>query len=262
MMTRSYVVDAFTDKVFKGNPAAVLFLSQFPDDHLMQQIAMENHLSETAFAVKQDSTHYDLRWFTPGGEIDLCGHATLATGFLVFKYAAPKEHDTVIFNTQSGELAVTKNGDRYEMDFPSYDLRPVPVTQQMADAFGVRPEEAFLGRDLLCVFQNGTDLENLDIDMEKIAKLDGVLQHVTVAGSGRYDCASRSFGPKLAVPEDPVCGSGHCHIVPYWAKRLEKNQLTAYQASPRSGVLYCNYAGVRTVLGGQAVLYAVSEVHY
>lgn len=259
-MTKSYVVDAFTDKVFKGNPAAVLFLSKYPSDQLMQNIAMENKLSETAFAVKQDATHYDLRWFTPGGEIDLCGHATLATGFLVFKYAAPETGDTVTFKTQSGDLTVTKKGELYEMDFPSYDLKQVPVTAEMTQAFGSQPETAYLGRDLLCVFPDGTDIEQLNFNMDKLSQLDGLLQHATVA-SDKYDCTSRSFAPKLSVPEDPVCGSGHCHIVPYWAKRLGKNKLTAYQASPRSGTLYCNYQGARTLLSGKAALYSVSEIY-
>ena len=257
-MTKSYVVDAFTDEIFKGNPAAVMFLPKYPNDTLMQNIAMENKLSETAFAVKQDSTHYDLRWFTPGGEIDLCGHATLATGFLVFKFAAPENSNTVTFNTQGGELTVTKKDDLYEMNFPSYDLKQVPVTEEMTTAFGKQPAEAYMGRDLLCVFPDGTDIEQLNPDMDKLNQLDGLLQHATVA-SDKYDCASRSFAPKLAVPEDPVCGSGHCHIVPYWAKRLRKNHLTAYQASPRSGVLYCDYQGDRTLLSGKAVLYSESE---
>lgn len=258
-MVRSYVVDAFTDEIFKGNPAAVLFLNQFPDDQLMQNIALENKLSETAFAVKQDNAHYDLRWFTPGGEIDLCGHATLATGFLVFKFESP-DSDRVTFTTKSGDLTVTKKGDLYEMDFPSYDLTQIPVTAQMTAAFGTRPDSAFLGRDLLCVFPDGTNIETLNLDMNKIAQLDGLVQNITVAGD-QYDCVSRSFGPKVAIPEDPVCGSGHCHIVPYWAKRLRKNKLVAYQASARSGVLYCEYQGARTLLSGKAALYSVSELN-
>lgn len=258
-MVRSYVVDAFTDEIFKGNPAAVLFLNQFPNDQLMQNIALENKLSETAFAVKQDNTHYDLRWFTPGGEIDLCGHATLATGFLVFKFES-QNNDRVTFTTKSGDLTVTKKGDLYEMDFPSYDLSPIPVTAQMAAAFGEKPESAFLGRDLLCVFPDGTNIERLDLNMGKISQLDGLVQNVTVAGD-QYDCISRSFGPKVAIPEDPVCGSGHCHIVPYWAKRLKKNKLVAYQASARSGILYCDYQGVRTLISGKAALYSVSELN-
>lgn len=259
-MAKSYVVDAFTNQIFKGNPAAVMFLPKYLNDKLMQNIAMENKLSETAFAVKKDSTHYDLRWFTPGGEIDLCGHATLATGFLVFKYAAPENEDTVTFQTKSGDLTVTKKGNLYEMNFPSYELKQIPVTKEMITAFGELPEEAYLGRDLLCVFSYGTDIEHLNPRMDKLSQLDGLLQHATVA-SDKYDCVSRSFAPKLNVPEDPVCGSGHCHIAPYWAKRLGKNKLTAYQASSRSGVLYCDYQGVRTLLSGEAALYSVSEVN-
>lgn len=258
-MLKSYVVDAFTDEVFKGNPAAVLFLDKFPADEMMQKIAMENKLSETAFAVKETPDKYQLRWFTPGGEIDLCGHATLATGFLVFKYGAPTQA-TVTFATQSGDLKVTKRGDLYEMDFPSYELKPVPVTAAMTDAFGVAPTEAYLGRDLLCVFDSAQQVAEMTPDMDKLSHLDGLLQNVTAAGDGQYDCVSRSFAPKLAVPEDPVCGSGHCHIVPYWAKKLQKQQILAYQASARSGVLHCTYEGARTKLSGHATQYSASEV--
>lgn len=256
---KSYVVDAFTDQVFKGNPAAVLFLKQYPTDQLMQNIAMENKLSETAFAVQRDATHYDLRWFTPGGEIDLCGHATLATGFLVFQYRQP-DAPTVTFATKSGDLTVTQRGDLYEMDFPSYALESVSVTAEMTAAYGEQPTAAYMGRDLLCVFDTPEQVHQMTPDMDKLAQLPGLLQHATAQGTGDYDCVSRSFAPKLAVPEDPVCGSGHCHIVPYWAERLGKSQLVAYQASPRTGVLYCEQAGQRTKMSGHAVLYSEADV--
>lgn len=258
---KSYVVDAFTDQLFKGNPAAVMFLERFPEDQLMQQIALENRLSETAFAVQTGVDRYDLRWFTPGGEIDLCGHATLATGYLVFQFRQP-ESDTVTFATQSGALTVTKQGDRYQLAFPSYELKSVPVTAEMTAAFGVEPLAAYMGRDLLCVLPDAETVTHLTPDMDKLAQLDGLLQHVTAPGDAAspFDCVSRSFGPKLAVPEDPVCGSGHCHIVPYWAKRLQQDDLVALQASERTGVLYCHYAGAQTQLSGEAVLYSEADV--
>lgn len=164
---KSYVVDAFTSHIFKGNPAAVMFLDRYPSEQMMQNIALENKLSETAFAVKTADAHYDLRWFTPGGEIDLCGHATLATGFLVFAHEAIKA-DTVTFETKSGPLTVTKKNQLYEMDFPAFDLKPVPVTDAMEAALGVRPSEAYLGRDLLCVLSSEEQVTSLTPDMDKI----------------------------------------------------------------------------------------------
>lgn len=254
------VVDAFTNELFKGNPAAVCFVDQWPTDKLMQNIAMENRFSETAFAIKKADANYDLRWFTPGGEIDLCGHATLATGYLVFQNAAPKDTDTVTFNTQSGALKVTKKGDLYEMAFPSYELKSVPVTDEMEAAFGVRPIEAYLGRDLLAVFANEDQVKKMQPNTKKLKELDGLLQNVTAPGKN-YDCVSRSFAPKLNVVEDPVCGSGHCHIIPYWAKKLNKNQITAFQASNRTGILYCDYQGETTKLAGHATLYSTGNLN-
>lgn len=258
---KMFIVDAFTDQLFKGNPAAVCFVDQWPSQQLMMNIAKENRFSETAFAIKRTAIEYDLRWFTPGGEIDLCGHATLATAFVIFREAAPINTNTITFTTtKSGQLTVTKNDDRYEMVFPSYDLKPVPVTEEMVAAFGAEPREAFLGRDLLCVFDDSQTVISMQPDQDRLKKLPGLLQNVTAAGK-KYDCVSRSFAPKLAVPEDPVCGSGHCHIIPYWAEKLGKEQLVAYQASERSGVLYCTYEGQQTKLAGQAVLYSAGELN-
>lgn len=253
---KMYIVDAFTNELFRGNPAAVCFVDQWPSDDLMKKIAMENRFSETAFAIKQDDTHYLLRWFTPAAEIDLCGYATLATAFIIFQTAAPRGTATINFITkQSGNLAVTKVGDRYEMDFPSYHLQPVAVTAEMTAAFGARPEEAYLGRDLLCVFSDEEVIRQMKPDQEKLQQLPGLLQNVTARGH-KYDCVSRSFAPKMGVDEDPVCGSGHCHIIPYWAAKLAKRSLVAYQASSRGGVLYCEYQGAVTKIAGQAVLYS------
>ncbi|UQS85956.1 PhzF family phenazine biosynthesis protein (plasmid) [Nicoliella spurrieriana] len=257
---KMYVVDAFTDKLFNGNPAAVCPVNEWPTNQVMQNIAMENRFSETAFMIKRADAEYDLRWFTPGGEIELCGHATLASGYIIFQNDAPKSSDTITFNTQSGPLRVTKKDDLYEMEFPSYELKSVPVTDQMTAAFGVRPTEAYLGRDLLAVFENEEQIRAMQPDLEKLKSLDGLLQNVTALGKD-YDCVSRSFAPKLNVPEDPVCGSGHCHIIPYWAKRLGKDELTAFQASQRSGVLYCNYQGTTTKLAGKAVIYSTGDLN-
>lgn len=254
---KQYVVDAFTDKVFAGNPAAICVLDKWISDELMQKITTENNLSETAFTVKEGE-HYHLRWFTPGGEIDLCGHATLATAYTLFRFYE-KDAEVLSFDTLSGVLTVRKNGDLLEMDFPAYELHPVEVTEKMVDAIGVRPLEAYMGRDLLCVVSSEDEVRNAAPDQAKILELDGLLVHLTAKGSD-FDCVSRSFAPKCGVAEDPVCGSGHCHIVPYWAKTLEKDALVAYQASSRGGVLHCRIDGDRIVLAGNAALYSEAEI--
>lgn len=254
---KQYIVDAFTDKVFHGNPAAICVLEQWPSEELMMGMTIENSLSETAFAVKEGNS-YRLRWFTPGGEIDLCGHATLACAYVLLRFYE-KDADKVVFQTLSGELTVEKRGELYEMDFPAYELKPVPVTQQMIDAIGAVPREAYMGRDLLCVFDDAKIVETVNPDQAKVHALDGLLLHVTAKGIN-HDCISRTFAPKCDVVEDPVCGSGHCHIVPYWANRLEKDNIVAYQASKRGGTLYCRMDGARVKLAGKAALYSIAEV--
>lgn len=255
---KQYVVDAFTDRVFSGNPAAVCVLDKWLDDELMMKITMENNLSETAFTVKEGD-RYHLRWFTPGGEIDLCGHATLGTAYVVTTFTEPGLQE-VEFNTMSGILRVKKVGDLFELDFPAYELKPVPVTDAMEDALGVRPLETYMGRDLLCVLSSEEQVRTLQPDMAKLLQLDGLLQHVTAAGA-EVDCVSRSFAPKLNVPEDPVCGSGHCHIVPYWLDKLGVERVEAYQTSRRGGTLYCRREGDRIVMAGKAALFSEAELH-
>lgn len=254
---RQYVVDAFTDSVFHGNQAAVCVLERWPDERLMMNITRENNFSETAFTVREGEK-WRLRWFTPGGEIDLCGHATLGTAYVLFRFFET-DAKNVVFSTLSGDLIVTKRGDLLEMEFPAYDLKAVQVTDAMAEAIGVRPEEAYLARDLLCVLEDEKTVRELAPDLEKIRQIDGLLLHVTARGR-EADCVSRSFAPKLAVAEDPVCGSGHCHIIPYWADRLEKDELIAYQASKRGGTLYCRREGDRIFLAGKAALYSIDEL--
>lgn len=255
---KCYHVDAFAEKPFEGNPAAVCVLDSYPADELMQKIAMENNLSETAFTVKEGD-HYRLRWFTPGGEIDLCGHATLGTAFVLFSYFE-KEAASITFQTMSGPLTVVRKGDLLEMDFPAYELKQVPVTKAMEDAFGVSITEAWLGRDLLCVTEDASVVPTLTPDQAKLMELDGLLQHITAKGT-EFDSVSRTFAPKLAVAEDPVCGSGHCHIVPLWAQKLGKNNIVARQASKRGGTLYCEMQGDRLTMAGSAVLYSIAELY-
>ncbi len=255
---KQYVIDAFTDKVFGGNPAAVCIMEHWLPEDLLLKITKENNLSETAFAVPIDGG-YHLRWFTPGGEIDLCGHATLATAYVIFRFIQP-ESASVYFQTLSGELTVKKRGDLLEMDFPAYDLSPVEVTDKMVTAIGARPLEAYLGRDLLCIMDSEETVRSAKPNMTNLLSLDGLLLHLTASGR-EFDCISRSFAPKLNVPEDPVCGSGHCHIIPYFASKLGKNELVAYQASERGGILYCSLHNGRVWLSGKAALYSEAEIY-
>lgn len=258
MNMKCYVVDAFTDRVFKGNPAAVCVMDRWLPDSLMQEITRENNLSETAFAVKNGDV-YDLRWFTPGGEIDLCGHATLATACVLMRFVVP-DLTEVSFETRSGRLTVKKKDDLYEMDMPAYELKSVPVTPLMEQAIGFRPLEAWMGRDLVCVLENEEQVRQAEPDGEALKKLDGLLLQLTAKGE-EYDCVTRSFAPKLNVPEDPVCGSGHCHVIPLWAGKLNKPDLCAFQASRRTGVLYCHMEGDRVLIAGKAALYSAAELY-
>ncbi|KLI23615.1 PhzF family phenazine biosynthesis protein [Brachyspira hyodysenteriae] len=255
---KQYIVDAFTDKVFSGNPAAICLLDKWLSDDMMLNIAKENNLSETAFILK-NYNDYELRWFTPGGEIDLCGHATLASAFVLMNII-DKKLKNISFKTKSGILNVVKNNDLYEMDFPSYELKKIDVTDEMKEAIGFKPLEAYMGRDLLCVLENEKQVIEANIDIEKVKNLQGLLLHITSKGS-EYDCITRSFAPKLNVYEDPVCGSGHCHVVPLWSDKLGKKDIIAFQASKRGGVLYCSFNGNRVKLSGKAVLYSSAEIY-
>lgn len=254
---KQYIVDAFTDKVFHGNPAAICILDKWIDDNTMQNIAIENNLSETAFAVKEGES-YHIRWFTPAEEINLCGHATLACSFVIMHFYE-KSLESITYQSLSGILKVNRHNDLYELDFPAYNLKPISITQQMIDAIGHTPKEAYLARDLLCVFDNEEIIKNINPDLEKLKQIDGLLFHATAKGT-EFDCISRSFAPKLNVVEDPVCGSGHCHIVPYWAQQLNKDEIVAYQASKRGGTLYCHLDGERVKMAGKAVLYSISDI--
>ena len=255
---RQYIVDAFTNKVFSGNPAAVCVMNKWPDETWMMQLAAENNLSETAFIVKEE-TDYHLRWFTPGTEVELCGHATLASAFVILNYYEQNAKQ-VKFNTSSGMLTVVRKGNLYEMDFPTYELKEIPVTDTMEMAFGSRPIKAVLGIDLICVFESDEIIRNMKPEQSLLMKIEGRIQNVTAKGTDT-DCVSRSFCPKLAIPEDPVCGSAHCQIAAYWSKELDKDTIIAYQASKRGGTLHCHLTGNgRIKISGEAVLFAISEI--
>ncbi len=244
MKLKQYVVDAFTDSVFKGNPAAVCVLPEWLPDTLMQDIAKENNLSETAFTVK-NGEEYELRWFTPGGEIDLCGHATLGTAYVLMSFYEPN-CSRISFQTKSGRLVVKKVNDLYEMDMPAYSLTRVPVTDEMEQTIGFRPLEAWMGRDLVCVMENEQQVIQASPDDENLKELDGLLLQLTAKGTD-YDCVTRTLG--------------HCHVVPLWAQKLQKSDLIAFQASKRSGVLYCHMDNDRVILAGKAALYSKAEIY-
>ena len=255
---KQYIVDAFTDKPFSGNPAAVCVMDSWPSEESMMKLAMENNLSETAFIVKED-TGYRLRWFTPGTEVELCGHATLASSYVILNYY-DTNRDIVQFNTLSGVLTVRKNGDLYQMDFPTYELKEIPVTDAMEQAFGVRPIKAVLGLDLVCLFETEEQVRQMHPDQDLLTGIEGRIQNATAAGR-ETDCVSRSFCPKLAIAEDPVCGSAHCQIADYWSGVLGKKKIQAYQASKRGGYLYCEMLeNGRISISGKAALVAISDI--
>ena len=254
---KQYIVDAFTREVFHGNQAAVCVLDSWPSESLMMSIAFENNFSETAFTVREGDG-YRLRWFTPNSEIDLCGHATLATAFVLLNFYEP-DAERITFHTMSGDLYVGRRGDHISLDFPAYVCHEVPVTDAMAEALGARPREAYKDRDLLLVYDDERIVREMKPDFEKVAQLDGMGVAVT-APAATHDCTSRFFAPKIAIDEDPVTGSVHCMIAPYWARRLGKDTISAYQASARGGEMKCELHGDRVVLLGQAALYSVGEL--
>ncbi len=255
---KQYIVDAFTNKPFAGNPAAVCVMDSWPSEEAMMKLAMENNLSETAFIVKEEKG-YHLRWFTPGTEVELCGHATLASSYVILNYYEPNSNE-VKFNTLSGELTIRRNGNLYEMNFPTYELHEIPVTDAMEKAFGVRPIKAVLGLDLVCVFESEEVVRTMNPNQELLLGIEGRIQNVTASGI-ETDCVSRSFCPKLSIAEDPVCGSAHCQIAAYWSQKLNKKEIYAYQASKRGGYLHCILQGNdRITISGEAALVAVSEI--
>ncbi|MBQ1820268.1 MAG: PhzF family phenazine biosynthesis protein [Clostridia bacterium] len=255
---KQYIVDAFTDKPFHGNPAAVCVTDAWLPDETMQAIAAENNLAETAFAVKEGD-RYRIRWFTPMAEEELCGHATLAASFVILSFYEP-DADEVRYTSISGDLSVKRKGDLFELNFPTYPLREIPVTDDMEKAFGARPVKAILGLDLNCVFDSEETVRKLTPDYALLKRLPGRIWNATAKGI-EYDCVSRSFTPEITVPEDPVCGSAHCQIADWWSKTLGKRIIRAYQASARGGELICEPLGNgRIALRGKAVLAAAAEL--
>ncbi len=254
-----YWIDAFTDKVFRGNPAAVVPLESWLPGHVMQHIAFENGLAESAFFVRTGPDRFHLRWFTPTVEMDLCGHATLASAFALFTQLS-QPGDCVTFDSRSGPLVVLRQGgDLLELDFPSRPARPTGASDELVRALGAAPEQVAFARDTLCVFAHEEDVRALRPDFTAIARLDTFAVIATAPGQD-CDFVSRFFAPRAGVNEDPVTGSAHCTLVPYWAGRLGKTRLHARQASARGGELFCVMRGDRVGLAGHAVLYLRGEI--
>jgi PhzF family phenazine biosynthesis protein len=258
-MLKIYQVDAFAEKVFTGNPAAVCPLDEWPDDQFMQNIAMENNLAETAFYVKSGD-EYQLRWFTPTVEVALCGHATLATAFVLFNYENHKG-DKIMFSTrQSGVLTVTREGDFLTLNFPADEIEPVEITPQMLYCFNSRPKVAFKGKtDHMLIFESEQQIRDIQPDLNKIRTLfdRGVI--VTAMGD-QVDFVSRFFAPNVGIDEDPVTGSAHTTLTPYWSSILGRKEMNAQQLSKRGGSLKCRYLNDRVEISGQARIYLIGEI--
>jgi PhzF family phenazine biosynthesis protein len=252
-----YQLDAFTNRLFGGNPAAVVLLDAWLPDKLLAAIAAENNLAETAFVIPRPDIS-PLRWFTPTVEIDLCGHATLAAADILFRYRFPSLN-RLTFSTRSGALAVTRDGTLLRMDFPARPGKPIDVAAALVAALGAQPREAHLARDLLAIFDSESEVRSLSPDFPRIASLDAFAVIVSAPGDS-VDFVSRFFAPAAGIPEDPVTGSSHCTLVPYWAARLGKNTLTAKQLSPRGGDLLCELRGDRVLIAGQVVEYLRGDI--
>jgi PhzF family phenazine biosynthesis protein len=255
-----YQADAFTDRLFGGNPAAICPLTEWLPDAVMQKIALENNLAETAFFVKNKNS-YLLRWFTPELEIDLCGHATLASAHILFTELGYTE-DTIHFNTvKAGTLTVRRDGGRYAMDFPSRPPFAAELPLGLVEALGgAKPKEVLRSRDYMLVYESEEDILNIVPDHSALAKINTLGVIVTAPGKD-VDFVSRFFAPAAGVPEDPVTGSAHCNLIPYWAGKLGKTELHAYQVSARKGELWCELKGDRVFMAGKAVTYLKGEIY-
>ncbi|PTQ93575.1 PhzF family phenazine biosynthesis protein [Mucilaginibacter yixingensis] len=255
-----YQADAFTDTLFGGNPAAICPLTEWLPDDVMQKIAIENNLAETAFFVKTGAG-YKLRWFTPEFEIDLCGHATLAAAHILYTELAYTGNEIQFETVKAGVLKVARNGDKYALDFPSRPALAADAPEGLIPALSdARPLAVFRSRDYMLVYENEEIITAMTPDFGFLAKVDAVGIIVTARGK-TADFVSRFFAPAAGIPEDPVTGSAHCNLIPYWAEKLGKNQLHAYQLSARKGELWCELKGDRVLMSGKAVTYMKGEIY-
>ena len=253
-----YHVDAFTGRLFGGNPAAVCPLDSWLDDELLQAIASENNLSETAYFVPAGAD-FQLRWFTPAVEVDLCGHATLASAYVLLNHLYPSRSE-VRFQTKSGELQVAKSDDLFTLDFPALPAAPCDVPGELIEALGLKPQEVWEAKAYMAVYESEEEILDLRPNMEQLAKLEKYGTIVTAPGH-RADFVSRFFAPGAGVPEDPVTGSAHCTLIPYWSDVLGKQTLLAHQVSRRGGELLCQDLGDRVKMSGRAKLFSEGVIH-
>lgn len=261
MRARLFQLDSFTTQRFRGNPAAVVLLPDFPDAALMRAIAAENNLAETAFLVPSGDD-YALRWFTPLVEVPLCGHATLASAAVVMERLQPGR-ERVVFASASGPLPVDRTAEGYRLNFPARPSQPIAIPDAVSAALGVVPNAVLINPfNVLAVIDSEAVLRALTPDMARVAALDRPGLIVTTKGSGDHDFVSRYFAPAKGVPEDPVTGGAHCSLAPYWAQRLGKTEFLAYQASSRGGELRCRVVGDRVELEGACVFYLDGEIEF
>ena len=260
MKQKIYQIDAFTSEVFKGNPAAVCVMDSWPEDELMQKIAMENNLAETAFTVKEND-QYVLRWFTPETEVDLCGHATLATAYVLFNYYQVNENTIRFYSPRSGELIVEQSDSGLlSMNFPADDLEKIQNVVAIDEAIGLSPLETYKGKtDYMLIYSSQEEIESITPNFFLLDQLD--CRGVIVTAPGKHvDFVSRFFAPQCGIPEDPVTGSAHTTMTPYWSKKLDKTELKAKQVSQRGGDLLCEHLGSRIQISGTAVPYLIGEI--
>jgi PhzF family phenazine biosynthesis protein len=259
MKIPQFQIDAFTDQVFKGNPAAVCPLETWLNDELLKSIANENNLSETAFFVKEGEA-YHIRWFTPARvEIDLCGHATIASAFVIFNNYE-KDKQELTFTSKSGPLKVFKKDGLLYLDFPARMPEATSVPEGLLNAFNIKPKEVLKSRDYFLVFEKEDDVFSLKPDFYLLKKLDTKI--IATAPGKKYDFVSRFFAPSVGIDEDPVTGSAHCSLIPYWSKKLNKEKINAFQASERSGKLYCVNREERVLIGGNCVQFLKGEIEF
>jgi len=261
MSIQIFQVDAFTNKLFAGNPAAVCPLDEWLSDETMLKIAAENNLAETAFFVKKDDV-YEIRWFTPTIEVNLCGHATLGSAHVIFDCLKLEESKVKFYSHRSGNLSVEKQGDVLVLDFPRYGVNEIEIDAQLVEAVGMRPLQTWetQGNMVMMLFENESDVAEIAPDMSALAKIPFDEIIVTAKGDSA-DFVSRMFAPRIGIPEDPVTGAIHCSLIPFWAERLGKTELFARQISARGGDLFCELRGERVKIGGNAALYLKGEIY-
>lgn len=255
-----YKVDAFADQAFSGNPAAVVPLEKWLPTEVMQNIALENNLSETAFFIPAGD-NFHIRWFTPAAEVKLCGHATLASAHVLFEYLN-YNGQTIHFQSLSGILKVKKENELLILDFPASEVLEIDSPKNLEAAFNIRPEKCYKGRDdIMLIFKNEQDIHNLIPDFQKMLALEtrGI---IATAPSEEFDFVSRFFAPEVGVIEDPVTGSAHTMLIPYWSEKLGKTKMTAKQVSQRGGILYCKSLGKRVEIGGKATTFLTGKIYF